>query len=90
MSNIDHRLRMPKFHGMGSEDPEKHLFVCDTIWTTKNVQDKAMKIVQLAMKFMGRALLCYMKFKISTLPKLSITLEKFRQALLKEFRKMKF
>jgi hypothetical protein len=37
MEGIDHTLRMPEFQGVGSEDPEKHLFVCNTIWTMKNV-----------------------------------------------------
>jgi hypothetical protein len=37
MVGIDYTLRMSKFQGVGSEDPGKHLFVCDTIWTMKNV-----------------------------------------------------
>jgi hypothetical protein len=37
MEGIDHTLRMPDFQGAGSEDPEQHLFVCDTIWIVKNV-----------------------------------------------------
>jgi hypothetical protein len=44
MVGIDNTLRMPEFQGVGSEDPEQHLFVCEMIWTMKNVQDEAMKI----------------------------------------------
>jgi hypothetical protein len=43
MAGIDNTLRMPEFHGVGSEDPEQHIFVCETIWTVKNVQDEGEK-----------------------------------------------
>jgi hypothetical protein len=66
MAGVDHTLRMLEFQGTGSEDPEQHLFVCDTIWTVKNVQDEVTKIVQLAMTFRGHALLWYMKFQTTT------------------------
>ena len=62
MERIDHTLRMPEFQGAGLEDPEQHLFVCNMIWTMKNVQDEATKIVQLDMMFRGHALLWYMKY----------------------------
>jgi hypothetical protein len=64
---------------VGSEDPEKHLFVCDMIWTTKNVQDEVT----------NRALIWYMKYHTTTLEGQSRTLEKNEQALLKEFQKLK-
>jgi hypothetical protein len=57
MVGIDNTLRMVEFHGVGSEDPEKHLFLCETICTVKNVQDEATKIAQLSMTFIGHALL---------------------------------
>jgi hypothetical protein len=37
MARIDHMLRILDFQGMGLEDPEKHLFVCNTISNGKNV-----------------------------------------------------
>jgi hypothetical protein len=37
MVGVDPTLRMFVFHGAGSEDPEQHLFICETIWTVKNV-----------------------------------------------------
>jgi hypothetical protein len=89
MAGIDNTLRMPEFQGAGSEDPEKHLFVCDMIWTAKNVQDEATKIVQLAMTFRGHALLWYMKYQTTTPAGQSRTLEEIGQALLKEFQKPK-
>jgi hypothetical protein len=82
-------LSMPGFQGVGSEDPEHHLFVCETIWIVKNVQDDAMKIAQLAMMFRGHALLWYINYHITTLVGKSRTLEEIGQSLLKEFRKPK-
>jgi hypothetical protein len=41
MAGLDNTLRLPEFQGVGSEDPEQHLFVCETIWAVKNVQDEA-------------------------------------------------
>jgi hypothetical protein len=47
MAGVDPTLRMHVFHGAGTEDPEQHLFVCEAIWTMKNVQDDDAKIAQL-------------------------------------------
>jgi hypothetical protein len=43
MVRVDNTLRLPEFQGIGSEDPEQHLFVCETIWA-KNIQDEVVKI----------------------------------------------
>lgn len=32
-------LRMPLFNGNGSQDPEQHIFVCESIWTVKQLHD---------------------------------------------------
>jgi hypothetical protein len=56
MSEVDNTLRLPKFHGVGSKDPEKHLFVYKTILEVKNVQDEVVNIAQLATTFRGYAL----------------------------------
>jgi hypothetical protein len=66
MAGVDNTLRLPEFQGVGSEDPEQHLFVCETIWAAKNVQDEAVKIVQLETTFRGRALVWYMKLQSTT------------------------
>jgi hypothetical protein len=71
------------------EDQEKHLFVCDTIWTVKNLQVEETNIVHLAMTFRGPSLLWYMKYHTTTLIGHSRTLEKIGQGLLKEFEKLK-
>jgi hypothetical protein len=67
MARLDNTLIFPEFQGVGSEDPEQHLFVCETILAAKNVQDKAINITQLEITFRGRALVWYMKLQ-STIP----------------------
>jgi hypothetical protein len=44
MAGLDNTLRLPEFQGVGSEDPEQHLLVCETIWVMKNVQDDVVNI----------------------------------------------
>jgi hypothetical protein len=89
MAGVDNTLRLPEFQGVGSEDPEQHLFVCETIWAAKNVQDEAVKIVQLETTFRGCALVWYMKLQSITPTGQARTLAEIRQALLKEFKKPK-
>jgi hypothetical protein len=66
MAGLDNTLKLPEFQGVGSKDPKQHLFVCETIWAAKNVQDDAVKIVQLATTFRGRTLVWYMKLQSIT------------------------
>jgi hypothetical protein len=90
MVGVDNTLRLPEFKGIGSEDPEQHLFICETIWTAKNVHDDGTKITQLATTFRGCALVWYMKLQSTTIPGQTRTLLEITQALLKEFKKPKF
>jgi hypothetical protein len=89
MEGLDNTLTLFEFHGVGSEDPEQHLFVCQTIWAAKNVQYEATKIAQLATMFRGCALVWYMKLKTATPTCQARTFPKIRKALLKEFKKSK-
>jgi hypothetical protein len=45
MVGIDNTLRLLEFKGVGSEDPEQHLFVYEIVWAAKNIHDEAVKIV---------------------------------------------
>jgi len=90
MEGIDNTLRLPEFHGGRSKDPQQHLFVCETIWATKNVQDEVVKIPQLETTFIGRALVWYMKLHSTTPIGHAWTLAEIRQELLKEFKKPKY
>jgi hypothetical protein len=44
MVGLDNTLTLFEFQGVGSEDLDQHLFVCETIWVAKNVQDEALNI----------------------------------------------
>jgi hypothetical protein len=67
MVGVDNTLRFPEFQGIGSEETEQHLFVCETIWAAKNVDDEVVNIAQLATTFRGHLLVWYMKLQ-STMP----------------------
>jgi hypothetical protein len=89
MAGLDNTLRLPEFQGVGSEDPEQHLFVCETIWVARMSKDEAVNIAQLETTFRGRALVWYMKLQSTTPIGQARTLAEIRQALLKEFKKPK-
>jgi len=74
---------------VGSEDPQQHLFFCETIWVTKNVQDEAVKIVQLATTFIGHVLLWYMKLQSITPTRKARNLAEIKKDPLKEFKNTK-
>lgn len=44
MAGVDPTIRLPEFRGEGSEDPEKHLFICENIWEAKKVTDEDTKV----------------------------------------------
>jgi hypothetical protein len=89
MAGVDPTLRMLVFHEPGLEDPQQHLFICETTWTVKNIQDDDAKIAQLEMTFKDHTLLWYMKYHTTTPMGQTRTLVDVRQALLKELQKPK-
>jgi hypothetical protein len=40
MTGKDPTIRLLKFHGEGSEDLEKHIFICENIWAAKRLRMK--------------------------------------------------
>lgn len=74
---------------MGSEHLKQHLFVCEIVWATKNIQDEAVKIAQLVTTFRGHVLVWYMKLHSITPTEQPRTLAGIKKALLKEFKKPK-
>jgi hypothetical protein len=36
-------MRLPIFRGDGSEDPDQHWFLCEVVWSIKQVSDEAVK-----------------------------------------------
>jgi hypothetical protein len=63
MERVDNTLILIEFQEVGSEDLRQHVFVCETIWATKNVQDEDLKIAQLTKTFRGCTLVWYMKLE---------------------------
>jgi len=82
-------LRMPMFNGNGSQDPEQHMFVCEAIWTAKQIQDQNAQIAQLATTFRDRSLVWYMKFQTTIPTGHTRTLAEIKTALILEFKKPK-
>ena len=49
-------VKLPLFHGNGTEDPEQYWFLCEAVWTIKQDHHDDIKKVQLETTFRGRAL----------------------------------
>jgi hypothetical protein len=43
MVGVDSIIKFPEFQGDESEDPEKHLFICENIWEAKQVTKRIQK-----------------------------------------------
>jgi hypothetical protein len=54
-------MRLPTFRGDGSEDPDQHWFLCEAVWSIKNVTDEAVKRAQFSTTLRDHALRWYMK-----------------------------
>jgi hypothetical protein len=68
---MEDEMRLPIFRGYGSEDPDHNWFLCEAVWSIKQVNDEAVKRAQFSTIFRDRALSWYMKFVKGTVhPKL--------------------
>jgi len=65
MVGVDPMIRLPEFHGDGTEDPEKHLFMCKQIWEEKRIIDEEEKVAQLPIIFINYALDWYMNLAVN-------------------------
>jgi hypothetical protein len=54
-------MRLPIFRGDGSEDPDQHWFLCESIWNIKSITDEDIKRTQFNTTLQDRALSWYMK-----------------------------
>ena len=61
---VGNDLQLLIFNENGLEDPEKHWFLCEVVWTVQRVQDEAIKKDQMITTLKGRALDWYMKFYV--------------------------
>jgi hypothetical protein len=65
MTGVDPTIQLPKFHGEGSKDPEKYLFICENIWATKKIIDEDTKVVQLSITLKNHALDWFMSHVVN-------------------------
>jgi hypothetical protein len=80
-------MRLPTFRGDGSEDPDQHWFLCEAVWSIKNVTDEAVKRAQFSTTLRDRALRWYMKcVQGIAQPK---PLNEIKNVLSAEFKKLK-
>jgi hypothetical protein len=49
-------MRLPTFRGDGYEDPDQHWFLCEFVWSIKNVTDEAVKRAQFSTTLRDHAL----------------------------------
>jgi hypothetical protein len=85
MAGVDPTIQLPKFHGEGSEDPEKHLFICENIWAAKQIIDEDTKVVQLAITFKNCALDWFMSLAVNNPQGAPTTITDVKKELINEF-----
>ena len=74
MAHMNDDIKLPVFKGTGSEDLEQFWFLCEAVWTAKNIMDQEIRRV-LVTSFRGRAL--------------THVLADIKTAMIKEFKKPK-
>ena len=83
-------MKLPMFHGNGTDDPEHYWFLCEVVWTAIQTTDEDVKKGQLATTLWDRALDWYMRF-IQVLEGTAVnTLDDIQKGLLEEFKKPKY
>jgi hypothetical protein len=81
----DPTIRLPKFKREASEDPEKHMFICEKIWEEKQITDEENKLSQLEIKLRDRALDWYMSLSTNKPPGTTRTIVDIKKLLIIEF-----
>ena len=46
-------LKLPIFHGNMTDDPEQYWFLCEAVWTARQIVDDDIKRIQLATMLRG-------------------------------------
>ena len=85
MAHMNDDIKLPVFRGTGLEDLEQFWFLCEAIWTAKNIMDRNTRIVELVTSFRDRALTWFMKFSSTQ----NYVLADIKKAMIKEFKKPK-
>ena len=85
MAHMHDDIKLPVFKGTGSEDPEQFWFLCEAVWTAKNITYHDTKWAQLVTSFRDHALTWFMKFSSTQ----NHALADIKAAMIKEFKKPK-
>ena len=85
MAHAHDDIKLPVFKGTGSEDPEQFWFLCEAVWTAKNIMDIDVPQAQLINSFRDRDLTWFMKFSSTQ----NYVLANIKKAVIKEFKKPK-
>ena len=85
MAHVHDDIKLPIFKGTGSKDLEQFWFLCEAVWTAKNITDIDVRRVQLITSFRDRYLTWFMKFSSTQNP----FLVDIKVALIREFKKPK-
>jgi hypothetical protein len=57
-----YEMRLPTFRGDGSQDQDRNWFLCEAVWSIKNITKKNVKIARFSTNLRYCALRWYMKF----------------------------
>ena len=82
-------IPLPTFNGNGAEYPKQHWFLCEVVWTVRQVQNQDIRKAQMIMSLRGRLLDWFMKFFIVPVGDPQKTLDEIQLTMICEFKKPK-
>jgi hypothetical protein len=88
MVGHDPTIRLPKFKGEASKDPEKHLFICEFFWEEKQITGEDTKLAQLAITLRYHALDWYMSLVVNNPPGTNKMIGDINKLSINEFHKL--
>ena len=83
-------MKLPIFHGNGTDDPEQYWLLCEAIWTSRQTVDDDVKKSQLETTLRGHALEWFMRFMRVPQGGTTKKLDEIQIGLFEEFKKPKF
>jgi hypothetical protein len=87
MAGHDPTIGLPKFKGEALEDPEKHLFICESIWEENKIIYEDTKLERLSITLRDHALDWYMSLAANNPPGTTRKIMNIKKLLINEFHK---
>ena len=84
---VGDEMKLPIFHGNGTDDLEKYWFLCEETWTARQIVDDDVKKSQLETTVRVLALDWYMRFMMFPWGGTTKTLDEIHKMLFEEFKK---